>query len=908
FQNQNYLSSSIPHVFTFKNYQVVPITFNSISEIQGDSEDFILDTTIGEGYTLAPGATASFAITFSPHNLYLRSGFLDISTSLFDVTIEFSGLAIRDMELTYPNGGEELASGNTFKVRWIRSGHPNIVIKFSPDNGANWITPFLTATPIDDQLESYYCTVPNVNSTQCIVRIEWDEDGSHYDQSDAPFTVSNTSDQSVISVTQPSSANLCLLRGNTYQIKWTTTNTPLISIDLSIDDGATWSPIAERVNSLNLPATSNVYDWIVPNIMTTAARIRVRNWANSAHYDISKEPFIIGALELNSFNNGGLFYNDWSQSYEHGIYFTAINIPTVNIKYSLNGGSSWLSCAGVVSSSNYPVDSGIYYWKLPGDESTTCLIRIEKSGDSSVYVLGNQVFELRNKVRFRNFGGGEYINPNTTVTARWRLMNIEPQTLVTLQYGWGTSYPSTWFNANVEPIPVGNLNYSAFMNTTGQSNVWYRLVESGSECVLTRSTSKITVTTKFINLVFPDGEDTLFAGDTVTIQWDQDGCTSFDIFLTTDDGDSWTKLNTTTVSATENSFLWTVPSLVSDKCSIKIQHTGSTLSYMVKQSEQNFTITIPPVIDFSSDVAGGLAPVAVQFTDLSQPGIGTIVAWQWAFGDGGVSAEQSPLHHYITPGVYSVSLQVTNSVGAYYSLEKENYINVLAVGALITYTPPSVSFMDVPHGQLTAPTNVTITNSGNAPLSLSSAHFKLQGSPFSVTNLNTPFVIQPGASHIIGIRFMPSSFNTVSDSLVIINNSVNKPQGGLKITGRAASQEPMPPQNLVITLQDQDVHLAWDPVTETISGLPITTSYYAVFYNGSIDEEGGSFYYHGWTTDTSYIHFRIAQFSPNMFYKVYAITEYRGENILEILESSSRQTTEKELLDKLKLSRKALKM
>ena len=908
FGNQNYLSSSASHVFTLKNYGDTPITINSISEIQGHSEDFLLETNIIPGYSLAPGATANFAITFNPQNLYWRSGSLDISTSLFDVTINFSGLAIRNMQLIYPNGGETLASGNTFKVQWARSGHPKTIIKFSPDNGANWLTPFLTPTPIDNQLCSYYFTVPNVNSTQCIVRMEWDEDGSHFDQSDAPFTVSNTSDQSVISVTQPNTGDMCLLRGNTYQIKWTTTNTPLISIDLSIDDGTTWSPIAERVNSLNLPATTNTYDWIVPNIMTTTARIRIRNWANSAHYDITDYSFIIGALEVNSFNDGGVFYNDWSESYEHGIYFTAINISAINVKYSLNGGGSWLSCAGVLSSSNYPFDSGVYYWKLPGNESNSCLVRIEKSGDASVYAVGNQIFELRNKVRFRNFYGGEYINPNTTVTARWRLMSIDPQTPVTLQYSYGSSYPSIWFNANPQPIPVGDLKIdNLFMNTTGQSYAWYRLVESSSDKVLTRSTTRITITTKRIDLVNPNGEDTLFAGETETIQWNQDGCTSFDIFLTTNDGDTWTKLNTTTVSATENSFLWTVPSLVSHECSIKIQHTGSSLFYMVKQSEQKFTITIPPVIEFSSDVAGGLVPVEVQFTDLSQPGIGTIVDWHWAFGDSGVSSEQNPLHTYANPGVYSVSLQVTNSVGAYYTLEKEHYINVLAVGALISYTPPSVSFMDLPYGQLTDPINVTITNSGNAPLSLSSSHFKLQGTHFSVANLNTPILIGPGASHSIAIRFMPSSFDTVSDSLVIINNSVNLPQGGLKLTGRAASQEPMPPQSVDITVQDQDVLLTWEPVTQTISGVPITTAYYAVFYNGSVDEQGGSFYYHGWTTDTSYIHSRVVQFSPNMFYRVRAITEYRGEKLLEILESAGRQTSETELLEQLRLSRKASK-
>lgn len=43
----------------------------------------------------------------------------------------------------------------------------------------------------------------------------------------------------------------------------------------------------------------------------------------------------------------------------------------------------------------------------------------------------------------------------------------------------------------------------------------------------------------------------------------------------------------------------------------------------------------------------------VQFSDLSTP---TPTAWSWDFGDGGTSILQNPLHLYLTPGVYTVSL------------------------------------------------------------------------------------------------------------------------------------------------------------------------------------------------------------------------------------------------------------
>lgn len=50
----------------------------------------------------------------------------------------------------------------------------------------------------------------------------------------------------------------------------------------------------------------------------------------------------------------------------------------------------------------------------------------------------------------------------------------------------------------------------------------------------------------------------------------------------------------------------------------------------------------------------------VQFTDQS---VDIPQAWFWEFGDGATSDEQNPSHVYTEPGVYSVSLTVSNTIG-----------------------------------------------------------------------------------------------------------------------------------------------------------------------------------------------------------------------------------------------------
>jgi PKD repeat protein len=50
----------------------------------------------------------------------------------------------------------------------------------------------------------------------------------------------------------------------------------------------------------------------------------------------------------------------------------------------------------------------------------------------------------------------------------------------------------------------------------------------------------------------------------------------------------------------------------------------------------------------------------VYFTDYSATGAGTtITSWFWDFGDGNTSTLQSPVHSYLTPGVYNVCLLIT---------------------------------------------------------------------------------------------------------------------------------------------------------------------------------------------------------------------------------------------------------
>ncbi len=60
-----------------------------------------------------------------------------------------------------------------------------------------------------------------------------------------------------------------------------------------------------------------------------------------------------------------------------------------------------------------------------------------------------------------------------------------------------------------------------------------------------------------------------------------------------------------------------------------------------------------------------------DFEDASNDSDGSVVAWQWNFGDGTTSNEADPVHVYAQPGSYSVTLTVTDDSTATHARSRD---------------------------------------------------------------------------------------------------------------------------------------------------------------------------------------------------------------------------------------------
>jgi len=321
----------------------------------------------------------------SNNPVYLYSTHYSASGGTIPALFTTCGSSAPSIRITAPNGGETLTPGNSYTIKWTSSNVTDPVrLRYSTDGGANYQV-IVNSTSNNG---SYSWTVPNVNSSNCLVRINAaNASGSPNDTSNSVFTIGAGGGAASLTVLAPNGGET-LTAGSTYTVKWSSESVGnLIRVRYSTDNGSSWALLAD--NQSNDGAVS----WTVPNVSSSTCLVRV-NAINAAGtpYDVSNSVFTIKdnsnpatSITITTPNGGEAFQGGTTNDI---IWGSSGAVGNVKIDYSTNSGSSWTEITSNTS------NDGHYPWSTPDIQSDTCLIRITEVAGNQVTDNSNAVFSI----------------------------------------------------------------------------------------------------------------------------------------------------------------------------------------------------------------------------------------------------------------------------------------------------------------------------------------------------------------------------------------------------------------------------------------------------------------------------------------------------------------------------------
>jgi PKD repeat protein len=175
-----------------------------------------------------------------------------------------------------------------------------------------------------------------------------------------------------------------------------------------------------------------------------------------------------------------------------------------------------------------------------------------------------------------------------------------------------------------------------------------------------------------------------------------------------------------------------------------------------------------PVAEFFANVTEGLAPLTVNFTNLSA----NATAYAWDFGDGNSSTNANPSNTYSNAGLFSVTLAAIGPGGTN-SVTLINYITVTNTPPpLLAVLPAQLAFGSVFTGSL-AHASFVISNAGgsllNATASLAPASFALLDASSNATPDLTLEVPAFSSTNLL-VRFSPIAPGAYTNAVVFLSN------------------------------------------------------------------------------------------------------------------------------------------
>ena len=507
--------------------------------------------------------------------------------SVYDVSNAVFSIVSPYILVTSPNGGENWNGCVSQNITWTGygTGTGPYMVEYSIDNGFSWST--LTSSTTN----SYYTwsPIPNISSSQALVRVSLASNSSLNDVSNADF---NLNTQIYIIINSPNGGeNWQVGNPATRTITWASANVSnYYNLYYSNNGGTTWTTIITDTY-----ITSNQYVWTVPNDPTNNALIKIEDYNNTCKYDISDAPFKIlaptPAITVTYPNGGQTLYGyntaniTWTSAYLASSF--------VKIEYSIDSSATWVVIAGSTN------NTGSYSWTVPNISTTKALIRVTDFGNNATYDISDAVFSIKPAVIITAPNGGENLGGCTVTTITW----VGEGTSGTYQLQYSINGGSTW-NTIVSQSFTGGPNYSYnwTLPNTPSNYCLVKVTNTGNTNKVDQSDAVFNITPT-ITVTNPNNGGSYLVGSTMNITWTAQGVSNYyNIEYTTNGGTTWNSIVFNSYITT-NSYSWTIPNAPSTNCYIRVTDYNSSCKQ--DQSDLAFTIAAAPAAITVTSPNGG---------------------------------------------------------------------------------------------------------------------------------------------------------------------------------------------------------------------------------------------------------------------------------------------------------------
>ncbi|MBI5265694.1 MAG: hypothetical protein HY851_00530, partial [candidate division Zixibacteria bacterium] len=475
----------------------------------------------------------------------------------------------------------------------IRGSIASVEIRYSLDDGATYpvdkiIAPAESAGPGN---KTYSWTVPVYTSTLAKVKVTALGYSNIYDESDT-FTIRGgfTFINPLLNARwQANSAKL---------IEWNTLgNIPQVYIRYSVDNGQSWV----FVNDGSAISNTGNYNWTIPNVIATQAKVRVTDINDSAASADSDSFFIHGAVTLTQPNGQEKFKGGQSDNATK-IKWTMIGpIPAMDLALSTNGSDGTYT----TFATNQQASLLEYQWSVPTNVlSNNCFIRIRDTNDSLVEDKSDLAFKIMDNIVVSAPSGGEKWVVGTQPNITWTSLNLAPQ--VNIKYCIEPTL-TQWqpVASNVANSTSGSYPWTIPPTISATTRVRINAVVGGSEDADSVSISAADFMIKgSIALTVPNGgtsgqafadKEKWGCDSQQWIRWTWQGnIDKVDIHYY--NGSTWVTIDPAQGLANIGEFQWTVPTISTTGALVRVRDNNVTFRDEVYDISDNPFKIMPRVV------------------------------------------------------------------------------------------------------------------------------------------------------------------------------------------------------------------------------------------------------------------------------------------------------------------------